>query len=178
MQTIVNSDKKGITLVETIVAGALSIFVLVTAMALYKMNSDQIRGSFTRCQIRVQYQTLIDEIDRAVRQSKVILSSNAADYYDIDTTPVSTDIIYCIGDSGTTLGAYRRSNTLLEELKGSFSSFKIGSNTINVVNCASNQTFAIAGDRKSVMLNLGVFGGNGSFKDTVSSKRETFTCRN
>jgi type II secretory pathway pseudopilin PulG len=178
MQSIDFSEKKGITLVESIVAGTISIFVLVTAIALYKMNSDQIRDSFTRCQIRAQYQTLIDEIDRIVRQSKVILSSNAADFFETDTAAVSTDVIYCIGDSGTTLGAFRRSGTQLHEFKGSFSTFKIGSAAINVVDCGSNSTFSIGGDRKSVKLNLSVFGVNGSFKDTVYSKRETFTCRN
>jgi hypothetical protein len=178
MQSIVYSDKKGITLAETIVAGALSIFIVVTAIALYKMNADQIRGSFTRCQIRVQYQTLIDEIDRAVRQSKVILSSDPEDFFDTDTTPVSTDVIYCIGDSGTTLGAYRRSDTIMQELIGSFSPFKVGSAVVKVLNSGSNNTFTIAGDRKSVRLNLAVFGASGSFKDTVYSKRETFACRN
>jgi type II secretory pathway pseudopilin PulG len=178
MQSIDFSGKKGITLVESIVAGTISIFVLVTAIALYKMNSDQIRDSFTRCQIRAQYQTLIDEIDRIVRQSKVILSSNAADFFETDTTANQTDVIYCMGDSGTTLGAFRRNGTAIEELKGSFTGFKVGSAALAVADCGSGNTFSIAGNRKSVTLNLSVFGVNGSFKDTVYSKRETFTCRN
>jgi type II secretory pathway pseudopilin PulG len=178
MQSIVDSDKKGFTLVESIVAGALSMFVLVTGMTLYTLNADQIRDSFTRCQIRVQYQVLIEQIERSVRQSKVVLPSNAGDFFDIDETPVLTDIIYCVDNSGTTLGAYRRSGTELQEFKTSFSPFKVGSNAVNVLDCGANQTFTIAGDRKSVTVNLSVVAGSGLFKDTVVSKKETFVCRN
>jgi type II secretory pathway pseudopilin PulG len=176
MQSIVDSDKKGFTLVESIVAGALSMFVLVTGMTLYTLNADQIRDSFTRCQIRVQYQVLIEQIERSVRQSKVVLPSNAGDFFDIDETPVLTDIIYCVGDS--TLGAYQRSGTQLLEFKTSFTPFKVGSNAVNVLDCGANKTFTIAGDRKSVTVNLSVVAGGGLFKDTVVSKKETFVCRN
>jgi type II secretory pathway pseudopilin PulG len=178
MKSIGNFDKKGFTLVESIVAGAITIFVLLTGMTLYNLNADQIRNSFTRCQIRVQYQVLIEQIERSVRQSKVILPSNATDFFDTDTTSNSTDIIYCIDPSGTTLGAYRRSGTQLLELKGSFTPLKVGSNAVTVLNCGANKTFTIAGDRKSVTLNLSVVTGSGSFKDTVVSKKETFVCRN
>jgi len=90
----------------------------------------------------------------------------------------ATDVIYFIGNSGAVLGGYRRSGYIFEELKGSFTPFKVGSDTVHVVNVGANNTFSIAGDRKTVQLNLSVFGIDRSIKDTMVSKRETFVCRN
>jgi hypothetical protein len=178
MQPAIFFDRKGITLVEAIVAGALSIFVLLTGMAVYKMNADQIRGSFLRSLTRMQYQTVIDQIERYARQATVILSSNDPNFYDTDTAAKSVDAIYFIDGAGATLGGYQRSNTILKELKGSFTPFKVGRDTVHVLDVGTDNTFSIAGNRKSVRLNLSVFGTDGSLIDTMVSKRETFVCRN
>jgi hypothetical protein len=178
MQPTVLFDRKGITLVEAIVAGALSIFTILTGTALYKVNADQIRGSFIHCKTGTQYQTVIDQIERFARQAKVIVASNDPTFYDTDLSAKSADVVYFIDGTGATLGGYRRSGTILEELKVTFTPFKVGSDTVHVVNVGTNNTFSIAGDRKSVQLNLSVFGTDGSIKDTMVSKRETFVCRN
>jgi hypothetical protein len=178
MQLSTLFNRKGVTLVEAIVAGALSIFVLLTAMAIYKMNADQIRGSFLCSLTRMQYQTVIEQIERHARQAKVILSSNASDFIDTAITPKSADVIYFIDGTGATLGGYKRSGTILKELKGSFTPFKVGSDTVHVLDVGTDSTFTIAGDKKSVRLNLSVFSVDGSLKDTMVSKRETFVCRN
>lgn len=169
------SDRHGFTLVEGIVAGALSLFTIVTAMALYKMNADQIRGSFIRSMTRMQYQTLIEQIESDARQAKVVLTTSGATTFDTDTAAKTSDAIYFFDGSGNTLGGYRRVGTILREPD---SIFRVGGRTVRVVDVGTNNTFSIAGDKKSVTLNLSVFGVDGSLRDTVTSKRETFVCRN
>ena len=176
MQSTTFLNRKGVTLIEAIVAGSLSIFVILAAMTLYKMNADQIRGSFVRCMTRIQYQTLIDQIEKNVREAKVILSTNDPDFYDYDITTKATNEVYFLGATGTVLGGYKRNGTLFREFKGSLTPFKVGSDTVRVLDVGN--AFTIAGDRKSVQLNLSVFGVDGSIIDTVDSKLEVFTCRN
>lgn len=175
MQHTLLFDRKGFTLVEAIVAGTLSVFVLLIAMALYRMNADQIRGSFLRSLTRMQYQTIIEQIESNARQATAILPFNDRNSFRTDTSAETTNVIYFLSDTGATLGGYQRSGNILQELKGGFTNFKVGNKTFQV---DTVKPFIVQGDRKSVQLNLTVFGADGSLKDTVSSKGEKFTCRN
>jgi hypothetical protein len=186
MRTVIFFDRKGFTLVEAIVSGALTIFVLLTAMTLYKMNADQIRGAFLSCLTRMQYQTVIDKIASDARQATVITSfKNAtatATTFDTVFMDTDADSVYFFDISATVpRGRYCRGHDTLYEWSAAgnrFIPFKIGNDTVHVVNDGIQRAFTIAGDKKSVRLNLGVFGIDGSLKDTVFSKGERFTCRN
>jgi hypothetical protein len=59
-----------------------------------------------------------------------------------------------------------------------FINFKVGGNNIQVLNVGAGKTFTIAPTRRSVTLNLNVFGINGTVSDTMRSSGETFECRN
>ena len=184
MKPAIFFDRLGFTLVEAIVTGALSIFVLMTALAIYKMNADQIRGTLLRCLTRMQYQTVIDKIASDARRSTVITSfSNAtATTFDLVSTDNHTDSLYFFDISPTVpLCRYSRRNDSLKEwdaTQNKFVGFKVGNKCVRVVNNGTDKAFTIAGDKKSVQLNLSVFGIDGSLKDTVVSKGERFTCRN
>ena len=169
-------NSKGFTLVEAIVAGALSIFVLLTAITLYKMNADQIRGTLLDCLTRMQYQTVINEIESKARKATTILSFTDNSTFDTITAPSSHDTIFLMDGAGNTLGGFTHNGQSLREYKGgSFRNFKVGNKNVKV---KDTTLFTIAGDRKSVQLNLTVFGIDGSLSDTALSKKEIFTCRN
>ena len=177
-------NQKGFTLVEAIVSGALTIFVLLTAMAVYKMNADQIRGTLLRCLTSMQYQTVIEKIESDARQAAVITSFKNATATTFDTVSVDiyADSLYFFDTSSTIpRSRYSRNSDSLKEWDASqnkFVGFKVGSKCVRVVNNGTTKAFTIAGDKKSVRLNLAVFGIDGSLSDTVFSKRERFTCRN
>ena len=167
---------KGFTLVEAIVSGAISIFVVLAAIALFKMNANQISGSTVRSLTKMQYQTAIDAIGAMARKATLI-SQTDANFTDNDTFADSSNAVYFLDTSGTVLGGFRRNGNFLREYKGGvFTNFKVGSKNIQIDTTKS--LFEISADRKSVVLNLTVFGMDGSSKDTVLSKKEKFQCRN
>jgi hypothetical protein len=174
-QTALNNE--GFTLVEGLVAGVLSVLVLLTLFALYSMNMKQISGVSARSMARIQYQTVIDQIGRTVRGASMIGTSNP-DYDGTVDSPYDT--IFLFDTSGTVVGGYCRTTTSLKERKGAaFVPFDAGNDTdVKVTNTGANTTFTIFPNRKIVRLNLSVFYVNGSTRDTFSSKGELFQCRN
>jgi Tfp pilus assembly protein PilW len=170
-------DCKGFTLVEALVAGIISTVVIAAAVALYLMNMNQISGSFVRSLTRMQYQTVIDQIESKARQATVIQTSNDPNFIATDIIEHATDVIYFIGDTGNILGGYQHATDSLKEWNGTmFVPFKVGNKNIKLLNAGS--AFTIRPDRKSVLLNLSVIGISGSSSDTMLSKGETFQCRN
>jgi Tfp pilus assembly protein PilW len=171
-------DNEGFTLVEAVVAGVLSVLVLLTLVALYIMNMQQISGVSARSLSRVQYQTVIEQIGRTVRTASMI-GTNQTDYAGTVASPYDT--IFLFDTSGTVVGGYCRITTSLKEWNvagAAFVPFKTGNNNVQVTNTGAQTTFTISSSRRSVQLNLSVFNVAGSTKDTFSSKGELFQCRN
>lgn len=168
-------DSKGFTLVEALVAGIISVFVLLIAIAVYNMNAKQITGGFVRSLTKMQYQTVIDQIGKNVRIASSI------DSHIIDTGAVMTpsDSIWLFDSLGVRFAGYKRSVNALMEWNGTqFINFKVGSNSVQVLDVGAGNTFTLAPTRRSVTLNLSVFGVNGTVSDTMRSSGELFECRN
>ena len=177
-QTALNNE--GFTLVEAMVAGVLSVLVLLTLVALYIMNMQQISGVSARSLSRVQYQNVIDQIGRSVRVASMIGTSNPDN---AGTVASPYDTIFLFDTGGTVVGGYCRAPTSTslkqwDTTTDAFVPFKGGNNNVQVTNTGAQTTFTISSSRKRVWLNLSVFCVAGSTKDTFSSKRELFQCRN
>lgn len=165
----------GFSLVEALVAGIISIFVLLTAITVFNMNTKQIAGSFVRSVTKMQYQTVIDQIGKNVR----LASSVGLHLPDTGAVVSPSDTIWLFDSLGARFAGYVRSGTaLMEWHETQFINFTVGSKTIQVLDVGTNNTFTIAPTRRSVTLNLNVFGVNGTVSDTMRSSGETFVCRN
>lgn len=175
------NKSQGFSLVEAIVAGAITIGVLLTLTALFIMNSRQVSGSFGRSLTNLQYQTVVEQIGANIQRA-LIVSSSRSPVIDASGNAISSDSLFLFdstaGSAGTFFSAYRRIDTLLMEWNGTqFINFKVGNKNIKVLNTGSSNTFTIAPDRRGVVLNLSVYGRNGSSSDTSYSSREAFKCR-
>lgn len=168
---------KGFTLVEALVAGLLSVFVIWVAVALFSMNAKQVSGSFVRSLTNMQYQTVIEQIGSKVRKASVI-SSNSTKVLDASGAEIQSDTIFLFDTTLAGLfGGYCRVGTALKEWNGAqFINFKVGTKNIKAQD--TGKTFKIMPDRKSVLLNLFVIGVDGSTTDTMKSNGENFKCRN
>jgi hypothetical protein len=166
----------GFTLIEALVAGLLSVLVLLTAFALFSMNSRQISGTSVRTQTRLQYQTVINQIGRTVRGAAII---GMSDPDNGNVTNPSESI--CLFDSGGTfMGGYKRVGTSLKEWKSGsgWVGFKVGNDSVKVASVAGDSAFVISPDKKSVLVRLNIYGVRGPTSDTFFSKRELLRCRN
>ena len=168
-------DRRGFTLIEALVAGIISVFVLLTAITVYNMNTNQISGSMVRSLTKMQYQTVIDQIGRNVR----LASSIDSHLSDTGVVVSPYDTIWLFDSLGTCFAGYVRNVNALMEWNGTqFINFKVGSKNIQVLDVGAGNTFTIAPTRRSVTLKLSVFGVNGTVSDTMRSSGETFECRN
>jgi len=167
-------SNKGFTLIEALVAGIISVFVLIVAITVFNMNSNQISGSLVRSLTKMQYQTVIDQIGRNVR----LASSIDSHLPDTGAVVSPYDTIWLFDSLGARFAGYMRNGTALKEWKNGigFVNFTVGSKNIQVLSVGN--TFTIAPTRRSVTLNLNVFGVNGAVSDTMRSSGETFECRN
>jgi Tfp pilus assembly protein PilW len=172
-------NDSGFSLIEALVAGILSVIVLLAVVSLFFMNNQQIMGSSVRSKTRLQYQTVVDEIGRNVRAAAFVENVNP-DLTAIGTQ-IASEVIYLFDNTGTLVAGYQRTNPYLKEWSGgAFVPFRVGKDTVRVTPLAGagDTAFTISANRKNVQLKLDIYNVNGAQRDTFFSQGESFKCRN
>jgi hypothetical protein len=168
----------GFTLVEGVIVGSLSLLVLAALSTVFYLNTIQTSDGAVNTLAQMQYANVVDQIGRTVRRAS---SASEVNPVPVDSTlnppdPSPSPVMYLFDRSGNLIGGFQRSGTALQEWSGTqFINFKAGGQNVQVT---SGSNFAISGGRKNVTVNLSVFAAGGAVKDTVASKKESFSCRN
>jgi len=170
-------NARGFTLVEAIVASAVSVVVGAVMLTILQMNNNGVSNGALNARIQMQYETVVSQISQNARFANVVLTSS-------ESWPPAANAAAATGISqidvynaiGTKTGGYKIVGTALQEYVGAtWINFKVGPNAVQVT---SGSGFSLTADRKWLTLNLSVFSTFLSLKDTALSKREAYICRN
>lgn len=160
---------------ESIVACLIAVIVGGITFTVFQMADQLVGNGGISTKINMHYGIVIMQIGKSIRGSNAVMEIQtwppAA-----NGTPTTTSVIYLYSITGTQTGGYKVNGTTLQEfLAGSWQNFMIGSSAVQVT---ASSNFSLSGDRETVTLGLNVFSTYRSLKDTVTSKQESYKCRN
>jgi competence protein ComGC len=178
MTQSIYSSNRGFSLVEALVAGTISLLVLATLFTIFQMNMAQVSHGATNSKVQMQYQIVINEIERNVRKASRL--NNSRTFPTINNTTVCrTNVMYMFDIEGNWTIGYKTGDVSFKQFdppNTTSYSVIIGGDTVKIIN--TDSLFIIDPSMKKVTVNLLIISSSGSVSDTAYPKRETFSCRN
>jgi type II secretory pathway pseudopilin PulG len=176
MQLIVSS--KGMTLVETLVAGIIGTVLAGTIIIIYVMFNNQLKENNANLVLQMQYENLSEQIAFNARRAHKILDASSV-YY--DTCDIYGDTVTSVrfyNSSGTQFAGVGIFNDTIKEIDTATNRwipFKTGNGTITA---ASTSSLFLNGCKNSISLNLNLTftGSDSTYFLTV--RKDEFLCRN
>jgi len=177
-------NDKGMTLIEVIIAGAISVIIAGIGFSLFIMYMGETRESSANQKMQRQAETVMETIARTVRNSSLILAPDdvSPTVFICDTTAGATkktcqEIRMYLG---TTLqGGFRVSSGKLQELDfpddpDTWKEFEAGGGTV-ILDTSSSFTMSTCRNRLEIDLTFKTFA-----KDTfyLYTRKGLFLCRN
>jgi type II secretory pathway pseudopilin PulG len=171
-------NERGFTLVESIVAGAISVIIGAVLLTILAMNNHGVSTGALNTKAQMQYQIALDEIGRYARRSPVILAGDES--WPVSPTTVlparMVTSIWMFDTAGNKIRGYQNSSGILQEYIDNtiqWQAFRIGKDTVHI----TGATFQLTSNRKQVIVNISVKTTLNGLSDTVLAKQETFLCR-
>jgi len=170
---------RGFTLVEAIVASAVSVVVGVVMLTILQMNNNGVSNGALNARIQMQYETVVSQIGRSARFANVVLTTSEGCPPAANAAPAAgITAINMFNDDCKCIGGFQIVSTTLQEydtITLAWKNFRVGASDVQVTPSSS---FSLTGDRKWLTLNIAVFSTFLSLKDTAVSKQEVFVCKN
>lgn len=172
MKTVL--DNKGISLVEAIVAAAISVvigFVIFTVLGIFSNQSGQSVSSFMMNQ---QYDNVASQIARDARRASFIFTDgeNPAAYGSgFDTV---RSVLMCDA-AGNVLAQYKIVDGVLVE-GAAQTAYAAGSSAVRVVSASSY--FILSPQRKRMAIHLSLCRTDRQTLRSIAARKDVFICRN
>lgn len=176
------SNNKGFTLIEAIVAVAISSVLAMVLLTILRMNNDGVSRGAVNTKIQMQYETVIERIGYDTRRAVAVLDGGetwtAFDTGGDQFTSKRTNCIVMYDSAGNKIKGYKvdiSTRTLQEASDGTtYTPFTVGS---SVVYATDTSVFALSNDRLQDTVLLRVFSSFLREKDTTAARKERFMCR-
>jgi type II secretory pathway pseudopilin PulG len=173
------NQEKGFTLVEAIVAAAVSVIIGVVMVSVIYMTGTQVSDTTRNVKILMQYDVAIAQIGRDAQRASAVLDQAEA-YPPWNNANLTTQTIFMYGITGNIIAGYRINGTTLQSWNtatNAWVDFRIipSDPAVQVTN-ASN--FALLSNRITLTLNLNLVFNYKGKQETFNSGQELFLCRN
>lgn len=172
-------NNRGMTLVEMLAAGILSMIVAGAFFSIYHMYSNELKETGAYFTMQQQYENVSEQIALCVRSSHIILPSDR-EFHDtcdalIDTVP--SVVLY--SDSGDTIGGYMVGDDGFMEfdtVSNHWIPFEAGNGTVRTDSTRSWFVLPGCKDRMEVHLTLQYTEYDTTFY--LPPRKDAFACRN
>jgi type II secretory pathway pseudopilin PulG len=171
-------SSKGMTLVETLVAGIIGTVLAGSIVIIYIMFNNQLKENNANLVLQMQYENLSEQIAFNARRAHKILNGSSAYYDTCDIYGDSVSNVRFYNTAGRQFAGVGIFNDTVKEIDSATNQwipFKTGNGTIKA---RSARSFFLNGCKNSISLNLNLtFRGNDSTY-FLTVRKDEFLCRN
>jgi type II secretory pathway pseudopilin PulG len=173
------NSETGFTLVESLVAGAVSLVIAVVMITVFNLFFDQVKEGTLRAKMQMDYDILSTQIGSITRNAMHVIQPGEtppdANHQFDDSASTNTICLRMSSGIDTVTYTITGSNTLQEQFVGSSAkNFKIGS---RVVTLTPGSHFVLTPDRKTLRLRLGIQYLHNGKTDSLIVPGEQYICR-
>lgn len=170
---------RGMTLVEMLAAGVLSVIVAGAFFSVYNMYNNELKETSAYLAMQRQYENVSEQIALCVRAAHKIIPSDEA-YHDTCNTLIDTvSLIWCHFDTNDIIGGYKIENDELSEwdtVCNGWIPFEAGNGTVQIDSTRS--WFVLNGCKNKVELHLTLQYAGYDTIFYLPPRKDAFVCRN